>query len=44
MASSDEDAHTPKHARGSVKVQRGRKIPFLTFSEERSFPEDYDYT
>ena len=25
-------------------MQRGRKIPFLTFTEERSFPEDYDYT
>ena len=44
MASSDEDAPTPKRARGSVKVQRGRKIPFLTFTEERSLPEDYDYT
>ena len=44
MASSDEDAPTPKRARGSVKVQRGRKIPFLTFTEERSFPQDYDYT
>ena len=44
MASSDDDAPTPKRARGSVKVQRGRKIPFLTFSEERSYPEDYDYT
>ena len=44
MASSDDDAPTPKRARGSVKVQRGRKIPFLTFSEERSYPEEYDYT
>ena len=44
MASSDVDAPTPKCAQGSVKVQRGRKIPFLTFTEERSFPEDYDYT
>ena len=44
MASSDEDAPTPKRARGSGKVQRGRKIPFLTFTEERSYPPDYDYT
>ena len=44
MASSDEDAPTSKRARGSVKVQRGRKIPFLTFTEEHSFPQDYDYT
>ena len=44
MASSDEDAPTPKCARGSGKVQRGRKIPFLTFTEERSYPPDYDYT
>ena len=44
MASSDEDAPTPKRDRGSGKVQRGRKINFLTFTEERSYPPDYDYT
>ena len=44
MASSDEDAPTPKHPRGRGNVRRGRRIPFLTFTEERSYPQDYDYT
>ena len=44
MASSDEDAPTPKRARGSGKVQRGRKVPFLTFTEESNYPPNYDCT
>ena len=43
MTSSNEDAPAPKRSRGRGNVQMGKRIPYLTFTEECSYPPDYDY-